>query len=513
MHHVNSTTIETQQLRYLDTGPLGNAFTYWLTDMGADGAGPQSMRDVYIGSLMQSRDTKAGPRDQWGNVKIPRIDPLASSTKADSDGWMSIGDNEGVESYSSLLGLPIVGLQDVQAKGDLQFTLETTYIDLSCPSINTVQAKNKSVDTFTLTCPECDVNEEKFRWLRCNKLLGSPFPIDPQLLINRPPLDDPGYSEPHQIIFRSSSVNEGVSIASCTVFQRMVEAAVVCVDRACSVAKIRQSHTDHRTPNITSFDYWATRVLDMITNTNTPPEGTYQSATMGVSSSELFMCDPTSAPVQGLQAGKGDCVDDWGFTNLSSLDLSVYAARASLLLNTGIHTLMAPTAFIGNLPTNNMTLYGPPHIPAEGLHAIANKYSLAKDDAFNLPMSFESLTESNPPFLGAATNATLFRYTEVYQPDYVWVALLAISAALLACLGIAGACLRFFTIVPNIFDPVMGLTFTNPYMPTCSAPGPLDAAERLRAVSNQNVRIGRAEDGGMAMGIAFGEVSQVTPLR
>lgn len=64
MYRANSTAIDTQGLRYLDSGPVGNVFAYSWATVSNDGAYPLSMRDIYMTALMQSKDTRTGPLDQ-----------------------------------------------------------------------------------------------------------------------------------------------------------------------------------------------------------------------------------------------------------------------------------------------------------------------------------------------------------------------------------------------------------------------------------------------------------------
>jgi hypothetical protein len=61
----NLTTVATQELRYIDNGPLGNTFTQLGFIDGNDGMLPTTVRDGYLAALMQDERTKIGPRDVW----------------------------------------------------------------------------------------------------------------------------------------------------------------------------------------------------------------------------------------------------------------------------------------------------------------------------------------------------------------------------------------------------------------------------------------------------------------
>lgn len=135
VYRTNLTTTETHGIRYLDTGPLGNIFAEIAViesnDVNEATSGlPATIPALYEAALMQDAATKRGPVDNWGNVKIPRVDRLDPSL-ADADGWFDIGEANSVDSFTSLLGLPIIHFPD---GGVAEFTVESVYVVLSPPS-------------------------------------------------------------------------------------------------------------------------------------------------------------------------------------------------------------------------------------------------------------------------------------------------------------------------------------------------------------------------------------------
>lgn len=480
MYRANATAIDTQGLRYLDSGPVGNVFAYSWATVSNDGAYPLSMRDIYMTALMQSKDTRTGPLDQWGNVKIPRL-PDANTSNADPDGWYSVQNSTAApEDYISLLGVPIIGLSEIHA-AKINFTIETIYVDLSCPDLQSSDAGYRFM--FNATCLGCGKDNfgDPVRIARTNSLLGTPLPE-----LTAAQQANETYTEPQRIYF--SSVGLGiVSSVVCPVTQHQVEAFIECTEGNCATTKIRPSRTDNRKPNYTSFDYWATVVLDMITESSVRDSD--DGATVAVSTSELFLNDTSTLPLASPQILTVD--SDEMTVNLSTIDSKTFSKRASSLLNIGLQAFMCPTGFAGDF-LSNLTLYGPDHIPADGLTTVSKELSWDSNvtDAFRLGYSFDFRT----PFIAASTNATVTRLTEVYRPNYVWVIFLTISAALLFCIAVFGICLRCATVVPNVFDPVMGLTYNNEYMPVESQQSPLDAQDRANALGAERVRLGYAED-------------------
>lgn len=504
MYRANITDVNVHGLRYWDNGPLGNAFTYQTVAVGNDGAHTPSMRDIYSAGLMQGINTKSGPLDQWRNVKIPRLPEDAS--KADSDGWIPTPqDAAQVESYSSLFGLPIIGLDEFN-DGDLHFTVETAYVELSCPPMHWITGYDGVVDmdmsTLNITCIDCHDDYGKVAEARCSSLLGPPLPqFTAAMKANS------SFAAPRRINF-SSRVWNGISTTTCDVTQRLVETFVECIAGNCAATKIRPSRTDHRSRNVTSFDYWGMSTLEMITEDR---KETSSGARSRSGTSALFLQDSGLLPLQII--GQDLTSMDGKLVNLSSVSPELFAARASMLLNAGLQTLMNPSGFAGSLSTN-LTKYGPGHLPADGLLvAASNRSEWEESDPFDLPLAIQRLGNARTTrFLAASTNATVTRYTEVYKPSYAWVTLLVISSGILFCTGAVGICVRLVTMAPDIFDPVIGLTYSNEYMPPGTQQGLLNTRDRLRGYGKTRVQLGYVEDESMMRKVVFGETTRVRPL-
>lgn len=503
MYRANVTNVTVHDRRYWDNGPLGNAFTYQAVAVGNDGAYTPSMRDIYSAGLMQGITTKTGPRDQWQNVKIPRLPKDIS--EADADGWIYTPNySVPVEAYSSLFGLPIVGLDEFE-DGDLQFTVETAYVELSCPPFDWVTGRqpldSPDRSTLNITCLDCHEYGEIAK-ARISSLLGPPLPGFTTAMKS-----NSSFSAPRRIQF-SSSVWNGASRTTCDVTQRLVETSIECSLGNCAAVKIRPSRTDHRSPNVTSFDYWGISALDMITEDRQEVDSGPRSRS---GTSALFLQDSGLLPLQII--GQELSSMDGKLVNLSSVHPETFAARASMLLNAGLQTVMSPSGFAGSL-TTNFTKYGPAHIPAEGLLAVtSNRTEWAESDPFDLPVAIQRLGDPRErPFIGASTNATVVRFTEVYRPSHQWVALLVISAGVLFCTGAVGICVRLVTMAPDIFDPVIGLTYSNENMPPAAQNGLLSTQERLKRFGKTRVQLGYVEDESMRK-VAFGEATRVMPLK
>ncbi|KAL4753211.1 hypothetical protein BDW72DRAFT_41283 [Aspergillus terricola var. indicus] len=497
LYKANITDTTHPELRYWDSGPLGNMFINVGIMEGNDGSWPLSMRDIYSASLMQSVSTKAGPLDQWGNVKIPRIE-AGNESQVDSAGWMPIKKSLGAETFTSLFGMPIVGLSEMRKQGDLNLTIEATYVVLSTPS--TYSTSNVSGKGMTVDCVDCFESYGQPHFIRSQRFVGLPA----EGYYKGVDTNTPNYTQPRTLRFNNTY--GGTTVTTCQVTQRMVEAFIECVDGDCEATKVRPSTTDHRDKNFTSFDYWAWIVLDMLTSVGS--QKTQHEMMWGVGSSVLFLNDSSSFLMQtGISGTQAE-------VNISNIDPELLSTRASILLNTGLQAFMAPTGFSGQLPTN-LSLYGVPHLPGRGLQAMVNRTDLdtLEYTVYAPPKQLLNMLTDLAPFVGASTNATFVRYTEVYRPEYVWVVILIISSVLLFAVGVAGICVRLKTFAPNMFDPVAGLTYNNPYISlTGREYDPLDADERANLLGDKRVQIGEVDDY-KGVKAVFGEAGYVTPLR
>lgn len=496
-----STNVFDHGIRYWDSGPLGNLFPYSWSCVHNDGGYPASTRDTYLAALMQGSKTKKGTQDQWGNVKIPRL-PDSNSSKPDPDGWFP-GPRGTVnpEQYSSLTGIPIIGLNKFD-KEEVSFTVETSYVDLVCQEMVPILDEAYG---FNVTCPDCGRECAPDQYGRAGAFLGPPFSG-----LTAAEQTNASVTKPRSILFNSraassNSLSEGYMQAACQVTQRLVETFVECIGNNCTATKIRPSKTDHRSSNYTSFDYWGIVALSMISRTiQGDPSAEDVGKDHGPSTSELFLNDSNILPYPSNK----QLLSQGAISNLYSFDIDVFARRASTLLNTALQAFMCPSCFAGDFPSN-LSLYGPAHLPADGLTVATNAFNWTQEQAFD--GKYELINEQIP-FMAASTNAKVVRRIEVYQPNYGWIGVLAGSVAVVFLLGLSGLCLRFATIIPDVFDPVIGLTYSNEYMPSTSVQGQLDSEDRLKSAADERVKLGAVEHEDMQARVVFGEEKMISPL-
>jgi len=525
MYKTNITATYDQGLRYMDTGVLGNMFANEgfinSNDIALDGQGmPLTIPGLYQAAVVQNLDSKLGPRDIWGNVKIPRLDRLNQSL-ADADGWINFTTpSSSVESYSSLLGLPVI---NVSGTGDVEFSVESVYIALA-PADKVATGPmvyySDGIYQFTglnVTCPDClnwnhnDSLDPKLMTARNMLLYGEPFPQP-----NATMMANASYSGPRSIRFDSgilgSASNPDARIVtfSCPVTQHFVETTIRCTSGNCAAVRARPSTTERRNQNATSFDLWGTFALDMISRISNAK------AMMVSSASELFMNDSVAIPIpSGVQSPSKNFVD------LSLVEPQLLADRASMLLNAALQTFMSPAGFTGDLLTTNLSLYGLPHIPATGVNVTlawlnATVTRTGGGGGGGTIAGPEELVHrqimADVPFIAADTTATVTQFTEVYRADYAWVAVLIVSSAVLVATGVAGMALGSYVRAPDVFDPLMGLTYNNPHLDVPGHHSTLSATERARLLRLLTVRLGDVQPYSETGKISLGQTAEVKRL-
>ena len=135
--HDRHTSSETK-LRYVTTEPGGAMWGLSSTYSGSGKFGDAAA--LYTAALLAPFETKTGPVDPWGNVKIPRLESL-DNTDNNAEGWKTIARTMRPENYSSLVGLPIVGLPDNKTSN---FNIESTYLTLDCGYFEQIPLANFS---------------------------------------------------------------------------------------------------------------------------------------------------------------------------------------------------------------------------------------------------------------------------------------------------------------------------------------------------------------------------------
>ena len=117
-------------LRILHTTPqpISTSATYFDAfnqDIGYDGA--LHIKSLYRTALVSHDKIKSGPRDLWGNVKIPFLNPDAETVEQP---WSEISPSSSND-YSAFVGLPTGNITE----GSTTFSVESDYVRLHCEPV------------------------------------------------------------------------------------------------------------------------------------------------------------------------------------------------------------------------------------------------------------------------------------------------------------------------------------------------------------------------------------------
>lgn len=505
IYRANQTAVSATNISYMDTGPLGLLYTYHALVEGYDmepnqTTMPFSMTGSLAAALMQDIETKSGPRDSWGNPKVPRLDMLDHSA-ADQNGWINVSQTPTVESFVSLFGLPLLGVPD---QGTVEFGVESAYVQLKPVSIEKYE---KSYETwkFEATCHRCTTyashpgGQGSVSSGRLAQLLGPPWRQP-----NSTQLAQESFTDARRINLEQMYFGTNLSLE---VTQVLVETQIVCEEGVCRATKVRPSATDHRPQNMTVFDFWGINAIDILNRANGENQW---SPTM----LELFLNETSTIPVyrkNSLVLNEGK---DWNHTNLAQKTPEILSRRTSLVLNSAVHLLYSYYGFAGQLPSPETTDYGPPHIPADGLQAAITAYNATPVGiSFGQASEYVSnIVSSGAAFVAASTEASVTRTSTIYRADYAWVTMLIVSSLALTIIGSIGIAMGLGTRGPDVFDPLMGLTYNNGSLGLPNPGSTLDANARAKLLRGMRVRLGDVAGGESVGMVGVGRVSEVEPL-
>jgi hypothetical protein len=459
-----------------------------------DANSPPSDR-IYTSSLIASQAMKVAPRDNWGNVRVPRLEWLDHSSKIEPGAWLPVPAATLPEQYSSLLGIPVVGLREGPT---VDFSLETSYMSLSCGAWHHLGTSSGSLLTYfgQIWRPVANYTNLSnslipFGFRRSNRSF-SPRPtffFDTDLPFNRSSKTSPKETRRVHFGFLAPWGLASVSVTSCSVRETHVEAAVTCPSGLdCRVMKMRHSQADKRSNGITPLDNSdvATLVFKYL------PEASPTTLQPHMTITDLFLNDSTRVAMPRLFRD--------ATVNMTRLSPATFSARLTLVLNTYYQSFLPSYAgaYVGDLPAN---------LSKDG-HDWARGAAPRRADT-NL---FLHASDVCPYMCWRSARAVMSASKEEYRGNVAWIAiLLACSAALLAT-GLAGAVLGWRACVPDMLGYASSMTYENPHFAVPDHGGVLDAMDRARLLQDVRVRIGDVKGAGDVGRIAFTNPSNTRRL-
>ncbi|KAL6150944.1 hypothetical protein ACJBU6_09945 [Exserohilum turcicum] len=494
-------------LRYLSTGPGSAA---WAISSGTyvemDGSLSQ-VDPLYAAALMGSEQSKRGPEDTWGNVKIPYME-YREETGNKTNEWITITPgSQKPEDYVSLVGIPVMGRPTDR---DGSFSLETTQLTVQCQPWVTLAVENKTdyVELEKLVPGQIwqNMSTENSPWGSGNVAGGrrSTFFLQTDLPLTQGSDDGDGrfnsFSgymnasmvgrkfQKRKLTYASSygfgsSGNTTLHITNCSLGQIHTETMVGCTKGNCSAIKIRPSLSDFRDTRVTPLDH----ILIAQEALAAFPKSFGWSR--GSNPTEQFIYNTTSFQLASPTTMLGD---NPGWVDLSELSPDTFSRRLALVLNTYYQLTIAPNAYLGNLPQTNFSAFGPDTLPVHDVDVYLPSNETTKNTTFeNWYNPFQLKTfKSGLYFIGATTNATISKTHEIYVCNFAWVSLLFAAAISIFLVGAASLVLKRRTLGPEMFGFVTSMTYENPYLNVPRGGTTLDAMERARLLRDVEVYLG-----------------------
>ncbi len=325
-----------QQLYYFDTNDTATSMLGGADDL--DTFAP-AIGALYGACLLAPEYVKSSPRDLWNNVKIPMLDAISqTNTGSMDDSWLVVNQNQS-HTYSSLTGLMIAGLPSV---GSSNFTIQSSYLDLSCSNGTDVNGSTESLNAtldgrltvhnasnlFFGPVPTYDVDGPNSFFIDSN---------NPSEVANPKTVPNLVYGA------LDEEASPTVWLYNCTIATTRVESNIICDGKLCFVDRIRRSDKDQSLTNANAFSENPVAFENLLVYFPWAAGLVHD----GIDSPTDLYIQGQSSPFEAnteLQDGYGDITGD------------VLAKRLSTLLNTVWQSALAPTT-TAIAPSTNLTVY------------------------------------------------------------------------------------------------------------------------------------------------------------
>lgn len=198
----------------------------------------QIVNTIFTGGIIGALASKSSPVDTWGNVKVPRIEYHESRTEPDSEGWFKTA-NGSLDSYSSLIGIPISGTNSTQFL-NYNTTIQTPYFRTECSLTKSPDGVDRIVKV-----PEGMVNYTG---------TGAIIMFENFTQMSRA-FSDPESLKPLQFRYMTQLWSQNNHELTCNLTSSFVETEVFCQQRtSCTATRVRRSKISHPRSEWTQLD-------------------------------------------------------------------------------------------------------------------------------------------------------------------------------------------------------------------------------------------------------------------
>ncbi|KAJ9419627.1 hypothetical protein QL093DRAFT_2591180 [Fusarium oxysporum] len=387
---------------------------------------------LYTTGLLASPEQKVSPLDVWNLPKIPRWPKNVESHEdrmIDPDSFA-----KGTETYSSLLGVQIMGLDFVNKEVLYDFTVETSYYDIDCEKPKIGLFINQSYDYF----PDPSFGQDP-DFDRSNFNLSAIKPI--------PPNDLP----PSYIQYAALNSKHEFDLFNCIIRPVIVETGILCNSSSsgamtCRATSQRRVTNINHTLNGLWFDALKSPTKDIIST----------SLRLAGAKLDIFTLSPTDNYMAGEQYPFSPRLgQDW-----TQVDIKSFSGRLTTVFNTYWEASLDPFyhTFV------DYRSQPPEQYPAHG-----------------------NLESDNQPPIFNRTEAVVTTLNHVYIVNHGWVTVLMAITLCLEILAVGGLILRGFIQGPDILGFASSLTRENAYMNLPRGGSALDGPKRARSLGNVRV--------------------------
>ncbi|KAI9151348.1 hypothetical protein HJFPF1_08550 [Paramyrothecium foliicola] len=399
---------------------------------------------LYTTNLMQSAQRRNSPTDLWSFPKIPQWPlGLAPDQTHEIDSETLRG---GEQDYSSLLGIKVQGLDFDDRGASYQFSVNTSYIDLAC----------KPIDTLDLSA-DIDQYHHSIDMNAFNRTSMASFAVN---ITSTEPLerwDNSSGAPEHHMIFASSETQprettDGselrlVHFFNCTMWTVYVETEIQCPEPSnCTAWRQRRRNSDKIQ---SQFSEWIQSHLGGLRN--------------GISLWPRAAGDVdffTASATENFVVGEEHLYAKQTRRNLSSVDASRFSRRLTTVFNTFWDASKGPLEYTNTIVT------------ARTLHE--------SNSPVRNPFDVHDFYRST---------AAKVRPNRVYLADRVWIALLLATTTALQVLAFSGIFFLFLVRGPDILGFASCVTRDNAYIPLPPGGSSLDGPDRARALRHMRIRL------------------------
>ena len=419
-----------------------------VDDIITSTAGP-SVEVLYSTSLLSSREQKGSPRDLWGLPKIPQWPRHRTN-----DGLYNVSQSDlesRKESYSSLLGIKIKGLTGTNLRTYFDFSVQTSYFDISCDLVDTFNPlRDKLTRNQSLFMDRFPQTFASFYVIPESELIGdTKTREDWQTQADW----EESFEPPYRFQYIKQLRGAELYIVNCSMQEISLETAIRCGpgDPAISCQARRQRRLNSpsaaaRLPSAVSVSDLRSMLTDWaaISNEDTG-----------------YISSPTDLYImKDSKPYSGEAIKP-----LTESDLSVFPLVFSRRITTAFNTFWTST-----LNPHGHTDVTFNTIPEQNILGLVNNQT------------------TDQPFMNA-TIGTRTISTEVYRANRLWIGILLFTTILLQILAISRLMLQAFIRGPDVLGFASSMTRDNPYVPLPAGGSHLDGPERARRLRDVRLEL------------------------